>query len=79
MPLDRNAELQRLAKADRHISQAERTVSHQMIEVERLREGGHSTALAAQTLEAFQRTLATMQEHRNVIIRTIEGIDAGSL
>lgn len=77
--MDRNAEVQRLAEADRHISGAERTVSHQMMEIQQLREHGHSTVLAEQTLAIFQRTLAEMQEHRKVIIRTIEDIDAGSI
>jgi hypothetical protein len=75
--MDRNTELQRLADADRQISDAERTVGHQMIEIERLREGGHSTALAEQTLESFRRTLQVMQEYRKIIIRTINEIDAG--
>ncbi|HVX76789.1 MAG TPA: hypothetical protein VHB49_11715 [Bradyrhizobium sp.] len=75
--MDRSTELRRLAEADRHISDAERAVGHQMIEIERLREGGHSTALAEETLEIFQRTLGEMQEHRRIIVRTIEEIDAG--
>ncbi len=75
--MDRNVELQRLGQADRHIGNAERTVSHQMMEIERLREHGHSTALAQQTLEAYRRTLHEMQEHRKLIIRTIADIDAG--
>jgi hypothetical protein len=79
MPLDRNLELQRLAVADRHLSEAERAVSRQVMEIERLREGGHNTALALQTLQSFQHTLTAMQEHRNIIIRAIEGIDDGSL
>jgi hypothetical protein len=75
--MDRNAEVQRLGEADRHVSEAERAVGHQIMEIERLREHGHSTALAEVTLVTFQHTLAVMQEHRNTIIRTIEVIDAG--
>lgn len=75
--MDRNAELQRLAEADRHITNGERAVGHQMMQIERLREGGHSTARAEQTLEIFRRTLGTMQERRKIIIRTIEEIDSG--
>jgi molybdenum-dependent DNA-binding transcriptional regulator ModE len=75
--MDRNAEVQRLAQADRHLSIAERAISHQIIEIERLREGGHPTALAEQLLETYRRTLKEMQKHRNEIIKTIEDIDAG--
>jgi hexokinase len=75
--MDRNTELQRLAEADRHIVEAERAVSHQTMELEQLRADGHDTALAEKTLESFQRALGAMQEHRKIIIRTIEAIDAG--
>jgi hypothetical protein len=75
--MDRNAEVQRLAQADRHVSDAERAIGHQLMEIERLREGGHSTALAEQTLETFRRTLGQMQEHRRIIIRTLAEIDQG--
>ncbi|MBR1171509.1 hypothetical protein ACNJYD_04610 [Bradyrhizobium sp. DASA03005] len=79
MSLDRNAEVQHLAEADRHVAVAERSIGHQLIEIERLREGGHNTELAEQMLETFRRTLQEMQEYRKHIIRTIEGIDAGEL
>lgn len=79
MSLDRNTEVQRLADADRHINKAERVVSRQLVEVERLRDAGFSTALALRTLENFERALAAMQEHRNLIIKTIKGIDVGAL
>jgi hypothetical protein len=75
--MDRSTEVQRLAQADRHISDAERTISHQMVEIERQRELGHGAARAEHTLENFGRTLEVMQEHRKIIIRTIEQIDAG--
>lgn len=77
MPLDRNAELQRFAEADRHICNAERAIGHQMMDIERLREGSHNTTLAEEILVTFQRTLKEMEEHRKIIIRTIEEIDAG--
>ncbi|MGV7219620.1 hypothetical protein [Bradyrhizobium sp. UFLA05-112] len=75
--MDRNAEVQRLAEAERHLSDAERTISHQIMDIERLRAGGHPTAVAEQLLETYRRTLKEMQEHRNEIIRTIKDIDAG--
>lgn len=77
MPLDRNAELQRLAEADSHIGHAEQEIGRQIVRVERLRIEGHDTALAERTLRNFQRTLEEMKEHRKIIIRTIEEIDAG--
>src|SRR5262249_14337542 len=77
--MDRSAEIERLGEADRHVCEAERAVGHQLIEIDRLREGGHSTVLAEQMLETFRRTLHELQAHRNMIIKTIEKIDAGWL
>jgi hypothetical protein len=77
--MDRNAEVQRLGEADRHICDAERAIGHQILEIEQLCEHGHSTAMAVQILETFQRTLKEMQDRRNIIIRTIEKIDMGSI
>ena len=79
MPLDRATELQQLAKADRHIGKAEQAIAHQIMEIERLREHGHDTALATEILRNFEFSLRQLEEHRKLVIRTIEGIDAGLL
>lgn len=79
MRLDRTAELQQLAKADRHIGKAEQAIAHQMMEIERLRERGHDMALAMDILRNFEFSLRQLEEHRKLVIRTIEGINAGLL
>jgi hypothetical protein len=77
MSLDRNAEVQRLGEADRHIALSERVITEQTIEVERLRHGHHDTARAEKMLRSFELNLQTIQEHRRLIIEMIEQIDAG--
>ncbi len=74
---EREAEVKKLAEADAHIADAERAVTEQMAQVEALRLAGHATAVAERELPAFQETLAVLQDHRAVIIKTIEQIDAG--
>jgi hypothetical protein len=56
MPLDREAELRRLAQADTLISNAERAITDQMIELDKLRRDGHDTKLAEQTLASIAST-----------------------
>ncbi len=77
MSRDREAELMRLAEADAHIAAAERAIAEQVAQVEALRAAGHDTAIAEGELTAFQETLAVLQDHRAVIVKTIEQIDAG--
>jgi hypothetical protein len=43
--------------------------------VDGLRVAGHDTAMAERELAAFQETLGVSQDHRAVIIKTIEQID----
>jgi hypothetical protein len=77
MPLDREAELRRLAQADTLISNAERAITDQMIELDKLRRDGHDTKLAEQTLKLFEDTLQTLHKHREHIVKTINQIDRG--
>jgi hypothetical protein len=77
MSPDREAELKRLAEADAHVADAERAVTEQMAQVEGMRRAGHDTPIAERELTAFQETLAVLQDHRAMIIRTIEQIDEG--
>jgi hypothetical protein len=72
---NRKVELQHLSAADAHIAKAERVVSQQRAYVERLRGDGYDAKLSEETLNAFEANLQLLREHREVIIRTIEGID----
>ena len=75
--MDRQAEVQRLSLANRHIVNAERNVTGQTFELERLRRGGHDTAMAERTLENFKGLLQALCNRRKLIIKTIEQIDRG--
>jgi hypothetical protein len=68
--LDRS-EMQRLAEADFLIGDAERAVACQISEIERLRVVGNDTSAAEKLLRAFRRTLKALQEHRQMIIKSI--------
>jgi hypothetical protein len=71
MPLDRSTEKERIAEADLLIGDAERAVAHQMTEIERLRVEGHDTTKAEELVRAFRRTLETLQEDRQRILKSI--------
>ena len=75
--MDRQAELRRRHQADRHIATAEKNVTEQRVQIDKLRHDGHDVELAEKTLKAFEEVLITLQEHREIIIRTIEEIDQG--
>jgi len=77
MPLDRNVEVNRLGEADRHIAEAERVITGQMIEVERLRCQRRDTSRAEEMLRSFEKSLGVIRENRQNIIKMIEQIDAG--
>jgi hypothetical protein len=77
MGMDREAEVQRLNEADRHIAKAERQITEQRILVERLRTGGHDTHEAERLLKAMEETLAAEYEHRKLTVEMIDQIDAG--
>jgi hypothetical protein len=75
--LDRQTEELRLARADRHITVAERHITEQRLRVDRLRADGHDTRTAEEMLREFEANLKTLREHRQIIVRTIEQIDNG--
>lgn len=77
--MDRNAEQRRLDEADFHIANAERNITDQRNQIEKLRSDGHDTKLAEETLKQFEATLAQMHEHRDQIIKTIADIDDGKI
>lgn len=77
--MDRQAEVVRLGRSDRHIAAAEKNVSEQRMQVEKLRQHGHDVELAEKMLKGFEASLATLREHRELIIKTIEEIDNGNV
>ena len=69
--MDRSTEKQRIAEADLLIGDAERAVAHQMTEIERLRVEGHDTTKVEELVRAFRRTLKTLQEDRQRMLKSI--------
>lgn len=66
-------ERRHLAIAERHVAKAEQVVKDQMSVVESLRWNGHDIKLAEETLRAFEANLQVMRDHRQLIMRTIDG------
>jgi hypothetical protein len=77
--MNRERELQWLSQADHHIAVAERAVTNQMLELEKLRRNGHDTALAERLLKGYEHNLQVLKDHRVRIIQFIEEIDRGAL
>jgi hypothetical protein len=78
MNANRKLELQHLSTADAQIVKLERIVSEQMARVKKLRRHGYDTQLSEEILRAFEANLQVIRDHREVIIRTLDGIDHGS-
>lgn len=74
--MDREQEVRRLNEADRHIANGERAVSKQLAILKKLGDDGHDTAEAARQLRDFEATLATLREHRAIIVKMIDQIDS---
>lgn len=70
-------EVEHLNQADTHVVNGERRVSEQRMRLEQLRADGYQTGEAEHLLVNLEQTLAQMQAHREVILRTIAQIDAG--
>jgi hypothetical protein len=64
-------ELSHLAMADRHIAQARDNIARVSAQMDAT-DGDH--AQAAATLETMNGTLAAFEEHRALIVRTIQDI-----
>jgi hypothetical protein len=75
--MNRDAEVNRLNEADNRIARAERAVSKQLALIAAMKEVGHDTNEAAKQLRDFEATLVTLREHRGLIVKMIEQIDAG--
>jgi hypothetical protein len=77
--MDRNAEVKRLNKADRHIIGAEKAISRQRAVITKLATDGKDLSEAEKQLTDLEATLSEMHRHRDEIIRTIRQIDAGEV
>lgn len=60
-----------LAKAEQDIAEGQMRITEQELRIEKLRAGGHNTAVAEQLLATLEATLAEWNAHRVEILRTI--------
>ncbi len=67
-----------LAKATRHVAQAERIVAGQRERIVRLRAQDFPIEEALQLLDTFIRTLSTMQDHQRLLREEAEGKDVSA-
>jgi len=67
-------ERQQLSIANKHVAKAERVIEEQVALTENLRRDGQDTKLAEETLRVFEANLQVMREHRELIVRAIEGL-----
>ena len=65
-------ERQHLSLADQHLAKAERVIRAQVAIIRSLRDDGHDTELAENTMRVFEANLRVMREHRELIIKAIE-------
>ena len=77
MPLDREAEVQNLNLADKHIAKAEQHITKQTVIRDRLHADGHDTREADWMLASFVGVLETLHAHRVLILDVIRDIDDG--
>ena len=66
-----------LIKADVDIADADERIRRQEVLIVELQRDGHSTELAYELLKTLQTTRQVMDEHRQLIIKTIADIKAG--
>ena len=72
-------EKEQLEVADRHIATARRNIAEMKANLALARAAGDDTALAERALAAAENGLSAFLEHRELIVRTIDDIEAGRL
>ena len=77
--LDLKLELSHLVLADKHISQARDHIAGARARIAASTAQGKDLGQSLTSLETLQKTLKAFEEHRALIVRTIEGIRAGKL
>ena len=65
-------ERRHLEQANRHIAEGRERIAAQRARVALMERGGHITELARDSLRNFERALAHMLEHRELILRAID-------
>jgi hypothetical protein len=65
------AELNDLALADRHISEAQARVDAQRLVIESLRHSNADTVQALDLLQTMEKTLEQFRAHRELIVETL--------
>lgn len=65
-------ERRHLSLADEHVAKAERVIREQAAIISSLRDDGHDTKLAEETMRVFEANLRVMRQHRELILRAIE-------
>ena len=76
---ERSEEMEHLALADSHILQAEKTVADLVAMVGVHNGRGADSTQAQESLAIARETLTQFRLHRDLIVRTIQDIDAGRL
>jgi hypothetical protein len=69
--MNRELELQRLAKAEEDVQSSRKHIARQLELIEELRRDGHSVILAEQVLRTLQGCLASQQRHVDLLAREI--------
>lgn len=77
--LNRDAEVRRLQEAEQDIAETLRSIHQFEREVAAAHRLGRDAEGAARLLGAMRDSLCLLIDHREVLIRTIRGIDAGRL
>lgn len=75
--MDRKTEVAHLAQAHAHIERGEKAISRQLSAINRLERSNIDTAEAVSHLQRLEDALVVMKDHRDLIVRTIQSIDAG--
>jgi hypothetical protein len=73
----KSLERQHLSIANEHVARAERVIRGQTAIIENLRNDGHDTRLAEETMRVFEANLQAIREHRELILKAIEEISDG--
>ncbi|WP_245272820.1 hypothetical protein [Microvirga lotononidis] len=70
--VDKQKELEDLAKADQDIADGERRVADQIILIEQMIRQGRDTALAEEFLRSLEQTLEQWHVHRRLILDALD-------
>jgi hypothetical protein len=69
-------EREHLDEADRHIAAAKQQVEKQKRVIEKLVQDGHETQIATSLLDAMERGLNALEDHREIVVEMIKTLEA---